>query len=60
MFTLQAYRAGEAGSGKPEATITYGALSYCKMVLDSADTAGEIRNLCKALYLYSQAADRLP
>ena len=60
MFTLQAYRAGEAGSGKPEATITYGALSYCKMVLDSADTAGEIRNLCKSLYLYSQAADRLP
>lgn len=56
MFELQVEKELLWFGPQSVATLKYSPLSYCREMLQSPDSSDSIRNLCKSLYYYWQAA----
>ena len=54
MYTCNFY-SENASEEEPAASVTLGALSYCKGILEDENSSEEIKNLCKAIYYYKEA-----
>ena len=57
MYTLVIYEAPEPDFDNPIATVTFGALSYCRSMIENEEASDASRNLSKAIYNYYEAAN---
>ena len=45
-------------TGDSSGTVNYSVMNYCKNVLNSASTSDNLKNVVKAIYLYSEEANK--
>ena len=57
MYTLVIYEAPEPDFDNPIATVTFGALSYCRSMIENEEASDASRNLSRAIYNYYEAAN---
>ena len=57
MYTLVIYEATEPDFDNPIATVTFGALSYCRSMIENEEASDASRNLSRAIYNYYEAAN---